>query len=197
MVNKQLYVHTICKDKTIFEIKHKDRYNLAIERSVSTTLQQLQDIHLAEGFKDDPPGKDYHAYSRQPNHWSSVIDKTLLEYWIRQISVQGVFDLGCKNQDLPCYCPFQSRFETFLDEITILDMIKGNGLCQNNRKSNGFDPTGLCYHFRTGTNGKAWYHALVDTYVCEMYDLHTKPKRKKRKRELKQTLLIDTHCVKR
>ena len=198
MVNKNLYVHAICKDKKIFEIKHQERYNLAIERSVSTTLQQLQNIRIAYGFKDDPPEKDTYAYSRVGNHWSIGIDKTLLEYWIRQISVQSVFDLGCKNPDLPCYCPYQSRFERFLDEITILSFIKPDyGLCQNNKKANGFDTAGMCNHFRTGKNGKRWYHTLVDTYVCEMYDLHTKPKGRKRKRALKKTLPIHTYSVQR
>ena len=55
----------------------------------------------------------------------------------------------------------------------------------------------MCNHFQTDKNGKRWYHTLVDTYVCEIYDLKTKPKRKKRKQGLKKTFPIFTNKVER
>ena len=33
------------------------------------------------------------------------------------ISVQGVFDLGCKHPSLPCYCLFKNNFQVILMKL--------------------------------------------------------------------------------
>ena len=100
-----LHVYALSKDPDIFSIKNTHGYEEAIRHSVSESRKRMTELQNEEGIRDGQ------------YHWTDEITNSYLQDWITMISVQGVFDLGCKHPLLPCYCPFQKPFSSYIDEI--------------------------------------------------------------------------------
>ena len=108
---------------------------------------------------------------------------------------QIVWDLGCKHSDFFCYCPFDKRFETFLDRVSILDELKDHagGACKCKNKNKGHTYAELTQHIN-GSN--YWLHRMLGFYMHFLYDkynennmkfiaLETVDRGRKRKHEMK------------
>ena len=181
-----LHVYALSKDPDIFSIKNTHGYEEAIMHSVSESRKRLTELKDEEGLRDDQ------------YHWTDEITNSLLQHWIRMISVQGVFDLGCKHPSLPCYCPFQRQFASYIDEIGMSSYFTHRyNYCNKPRQiTKGWSPDEMCNHYRFGKAGNSWYHTLVDAYCTKLYNL--RKKRVKRKAGvLRDTPPIQGFSIKR
>ena len=181
-----LHVYALSKDPEIFSIKNTHGYEEAIMHSVSESRKRLTELKDEECLRDGQ------------YHWTDEITNSLLQHWIRMISVQGVFNLGCKHPSLPCYCPFQRQFSSYIDEIGMSSyFVHRYNYCDKPRQiTQGWSADEMCSHYCNGKNGGSWYHILVDAHCTKLYNL--RKKRVKRKSGvLRDTPPIQGFSIKR
>lgn len=153
-----MYDHVIKQgEENMFEIHNKEIYHIAIEWSVSQTLELIMERFAVyvEAFCDQDSGSTIHSNifkegGKYGQHWSSGIDREMLLWWKQSISRQGVFNLGCKHpKKICCNFPLQKRFTLFLQDIGTYDYVvynDYNGCCANTRLGTGWNPSHLVQH---------------------------------------------------
>ena len=110
-------------------------------------------------------------------HWTRRLEIPNIIAFLIALVVHGVFDLGFKSSDLPCFCPFERRFADYWYKMGFGDVVNS----KNNFKDHGFyqkkavwNPQQLIHHASSKSQNQDtehnWPHYLLNMFLHNLYD---------------------------
>jgi hypothetical protein len=142
--------------------KTRELLDIKLEEHKETIQDQIEEC------KDDSDSEKLFEDQFEA-HFSEYVRDSDIVQWLKHFAIKGVWDLGCKNSTYNCFCPFDKRFQPFLDKVMISDELKDHaaGSCKCNNRKRGYKYSELTQHMK-GQND--WLHRMVGFYMHNLYD---------------------------